>query len=211
MTNVIVKRNSRANGDEIVAAHIRENMVQHMVLLLARKGLQGASFSEILEASGAPRGSLYHHFPGGKEELVLAALEEAGETAVSLLQGLKGRPAAKIVSAFTSWWRSTLVEGNLEAGCAVVAVTVAAETPALLERAGEVFSRWRKQLAELLIAGGVARTRAPGLAALMISTFEGATVLARAEKSLAPFDLAASEVQRIVEEATSEAEARSSQ
>ena len=190
-----------------MAADIRQNMVQHAVLLLARKGLQGASFSEILQASGAPRGSLYHHFPGGKEELVLAALDEAGEIAAHFLAGLKGRQAAEIVSGFTSLWRSILVQGKLEAGCAVVAVTVAAETPALLERAGEIFSMWRKQLAELLLAGGVARARAPGLAALMISTCEGATALARAEKSLAPFDLAVSEVRRIVEEATSQPKA----
>lgn len=183
-------------------------MVQHTVLLLARKGLQGASFSEILQASGAPRGSLYHHFRGGKEELVLAALEEARETALSFLVGLKGRRAAEVVSSFTSWWRRLLVQGNLEAGCAVVAVTVAAETPALLERAGEVFFMWRAQLAELFIAGGVPGARAPRLASLMISTFEGATALARAERSLEPFDLAVSEVRRAVEEATSKAESR---
>jgi TetR/AcrR family transcriptional regulator, lmrAB and yxaGH operons repressor len=91
-----------------------------------------------------------------------------------------------------------------------VAVTVAAETPAVLERAGEVFSTWRKQLAELLIAGGVARARAPGLAALIISACEGATALARAEKSLEPFDLAVSEIRRIVKHATSKAETRAS-
>jgi TetR/AcrR family transcriptional regulator, lmrAB and yxaGH operons repressor len=94
------------------------------------------------------------------------------------------------------------VQGNLEAGCA------GAETPALLERAGEVFSTWRAQLAELLIAGGVPGARAPRLASLMISMFEGATALARAEKSLEPFDLAVSEVRRAVEEATSKADSR---
>ena len=209
MITVIVKcARSRTNGNENVAASIRESMVQHMVLLLARKGLQGASFSEILQASGAPRGSLYHHFPGGKDELVLAALEEARETAYRFLGGLKGRRAVEVVGSVTSWWRGLLVQGNLEAGCAVLAVTVAAETPALLERAGEVFSMWRSQLAELLTAGGVPRARAPRLASLIMSTFEGATALARAEKSLEPFDFAASEVRRVVEEATSKAEIR---
>jgi hypothetical protein len=62
---------------------------------------------------------------------------------------------------------------------------------------------WRKQLAELLVAGGVPGARAPRLATLIMSTFEGATALARAEKSLEPFDSAVSEVRRIVEEAAS--------
>ena len=186
-----------------MAGEIRQTMVEHAVLLLARKGLQGASLSEILQASGAPRGSLYHHFPGGKDELVLAALDESDRIAANFLVGLEGLPAIEVVNGFTSLWRSILVEGDMQVGCAVVAVTVAADSPLILERAGKVFSTWRKQLAKLLIAGGISKARAPGVAALVISGCEGATMLARAEKSLKPFDLVVSEVRRIVEAATS--------
>jgi len=61
-----------------MARDTRQKMIERAAILLAQKGLQGASFSEVLEASGAPRGSLYHHFPGGKDELVLAAVALAG-------------------------------------------------------------------------------------------------------------------------------------
>src|SRR5271156_5740088 len=103
-------------------------MIERTAVLLAKKGLQGASFSEILEASGAPRGSLYHHFPGGKDELVLGALDMANGWAMALLGRAAGRPATEVALAFTELWRMVLSRSDFSAGCAVVAVTVAADS-----------------------------------------------------------------------------------
>ncbi len=74
MMVVIVKGTSVtiAMRTALAASDIKQRMIEQAVILLAKKGLQGASFSEMLQASSAPRGSLYHHFPGGKDELVLA-------------------------------------------------------------------------------------------------------------------------------------------
>ena len=108
-----------------MAGSVKQSMIERTAVLLAKKGLQGASFSEILEASGAPRGSLYHHFPGGKDELVLAALEHAGNQAMGALDRLSGKPAREIAEGFLSLWRSVLARSDFSAGCAVVAVTVA--------------------------------------------------------------------------------------
>ena len=71
---------------EIVARDVRERMIEGAVRLLARHGLQATSFTEVLELTGAPRGSIYHHFPGGKDELISAAVDRAGARA---LQGLR--------------------------------------------------------------------------------------------------------------------------
>ncbi len=177
-------------------------MIDQALLLLAKKGLQGASFSEILQASGAPRGSLYHHFPGGKDELVRAALGVAGDKVLDFLDTLDGRPAAEVAQAFAGLWRSVLVASDFGAGCAVVAVTVAAESPDLLRSAAGVFRAWRTRLGELLAKGGVSKSRAPALAALMISAVEGAVALARAEQSFEPFDLVAAQLRTAVEAAT---------
>jgi AcrR family transcriptional regulator len=168
-------------------------MIARTAVLLAKKGLQGASFSEVLAASGAPRGSLYHHFPGGKDELVLAALDAAGAHAMAVLDKLEGRPAAEVAANFVALWRSVLERSDFGAGCAVAAVTVAANTPALLEKAAEVFRHWRTRLAGLLAAGGVEPKRAAALAATLISACEGAVILARAEHAFEPFDLVAAE------------------
>ena len=87
---------------------VRERMVESAVVLLAKHGFQGASFSEVLARSGTPRGSIYHHFPDGKEQLIAAAVDHAGARAVQLLDTLDGRGAVEIVDGFMAMWRSVL-------------------------------------------------------------------------------------------------------
>jgi TetR/AcrR family transcriptional regulator, lmrAB and yxaGH operons repressor len=187
MTIVIV------NGVGGLAGNVRGQMIARTAGLLARKGLQGASLSEVLQASGAPRGSLYHHFPGGKDELVLAAVNAAGAYALAVLDSLEGRPAVEVAERFVALWRSVLAASDFSAGCAVAAVTVAANAPALLDKTADVFRQWRTRLGALLAAGGVDPKRAGALAATLISACEGAVILARAERSFEPFDLVAAE------------------
>lgn len=176
-----------------MAADVKNKMIERTAVLLAKKGLQGTSFSEILEASGAPRGSLYHHFPGGKNELILAALELAGQRAIAAMAVHRGKPANEVAAAFIGLWREVLTRAHFTAGCAVVAVTVATDDEHALAAASATFAEWQKLLADLFTAGGVAPARALALATNLISACEGAVILARAEKSLAPLDFVASE------------------
>src|SRR6202020_3651580 len=166
----------------------RQRMVESAVVLLAKRGFQGASFTEVLAHSKAPRGSIYHHFPDGKEQLIAAAVDYAGARAVLLMDTLSGRSAVEVVDAFMAMWRAVLERSGFTAGCSVLAVTVSADSGVLLERAGEVFRSWQARLAELLRAGGLAAEDADGLATMMIAASEGAVVLARAQRSLAPLD-----------------------
>src|SRR3984957_14595794 len=202
MTIVIVKGNKRIQA---LAGNIKQTMIERTAVLLAKKGLQGASFSEILEASGAPRGSLYHHFPGGKDELVLAALEHAGNQALGVLDRLSGKPARDVAEAFLSLWRSVLARSDFSAGCAVVAVTVAAESEDLRARAAEILRSWREKLVTLFVAGGIPKKKARSLAASLVAACEGAVILARAERSFEPFDLVAAEQLAMIEAATKSA------
>jgi TetR/AcrR family transcriptional repressor of lmrAB and yxaGH operons len=188
-------------NDAGMAGEIKQRMIERTAVLLARKGLQGTSFSEVLEASGAPRGSLYHHFPGGKDELVLAAIGLAGARAIAALDQLAGEPADRVATAFLALWRLVLEKSDFGAGCAVAAVTVAADSPLLIGRAAEIFRGWRQRLTELFVSGGVLETRAGALAATLISASEGAVILARAERSFEPFDLVAAEELRRIREA----------
>ena len=184
-----------------ITGDVKQQMIEKAVLLLARKGLQRASFSEVLEASGAPRGSLYHHFPGGKNELVLAAMDEASRRALAALESFKGQSADKVAGAFCSIWASVLTRSRLEAGCAVVAVTLASDSPELRRRAGEIFKGWREFLSRMLAEGGIPPTRAEGLAASLIAACEGAVAVARAENSITPFDLVVAEQLRAIKAA----------
>jgi len=174
-------------------------MIEQMAVLLATKGLQGASFSEVIAAAGAPRGSLYHHFPGGKDQLVAAALELGAQRAFAHLDSFKGRPAVEVAAGFIGGWRALLEHASLRAGCALMAVTVAAEAQPLRAKAGEIFREWRARLAVALRDGGVAPDRAEGVAAGLLTACEGAVAVARAEGSLAAFELMAGEQLAVVE------------
>ena len=167
---------------------VRERMVQSAVVLLAKSGFQGASFTEVLAHSKAPRGSIYHHFPDGKEQLIAAAVDYAGARAVLLLDALSGRSPVEIVDAFMAMWRTVLERSGFTAGCSVLAVTVSAGSPELLDRAGQVFRSWQGRLAGLFRDGGLADGDADGLATMMIAASEGAVVLARAQQALAPLE-----------------------
>jgi AcrR family transcriptional regulator len=169
-------------------------MVAGAADLLARRGLQATSLSEVLEKAAAPRGSLYHHFPRGKDELIESALDLAGARAIELLDRKAGAPADEVAAWFLHIWREVLVRSNLEAGCAVLAVTVAADSPELRDHAAGVFRAWRRRLAELLLAGGLEPRDADRYAAMLIASSEGAVALSRAEQSLEPFDLVAEQL-----------------
>ncbi len=177
-----------------MAGKVRDKMVEGAMALLARRGLQATSFSEVLAATGAPRGSLYHHFPDGKDQLVAAAVEQAGAVLCNALEAVAGQPAAAVAERFLAIWRAVLTRSQCSAGCAVLAVTVAADSEELIISARTVLRAWQARLADLLQQGGMAPTQANAFATMLIASAEGAVVLARAEQSLEPFEAVAAQL-----------------
>ena len=177
---------------------VRARMVSGAVRLLAENGPTGASFGDVLEATGSPRGSTYHHFPGGKRELYLEALDLANGRARDYLEEVRGQSAEAVVKRFFAMWREALARTDFRAGCAVLALAVAGNDEAVVEHAGKIFSNWRDHLASLLREGGLPPKRARVVAALTISAAEGAVAVARAEKSPETLDLVAREIARQV-------------
>ncbi|WP_349865705.1 TetR/AcrR family transcriptional regulator [Leifsonia sp. WHRI 6310E] len=173
-------------------ADVRSRMVDGAIRLLATRGLAGTSFSEVLEVTGAPRGSIYHHFPGGKDELIAAAVDRSAENAVALLDQRAGEPADRVAELFLDTWRLLLTRSGFEAGCALVAVTVDADTDVLRELAAAAFTAWRGHLAELLTRGGLPAETAQRTATLLLAAAEGGVILSRATQDLEPFDTVAS-------------------
>jgi TetR/AcrR family transcriptional repressor of lmrAB and yxaGH operons len=166
----------------------RQRMIDSAIVLLARSGYQATSFSSVLDASGAPRGSIYHHFPDGKDQLIAAAVELAGARAVAVLDNLDGLPPAEVVDGFMLLWRTILERSDFGAGCSVLAVTVSGESADLIEAAATVFGAWGARLAEVFRGGGMDARRARDLATMVLAASEGAVVLARAQRSMAPLD-----------------------
>ena len=166
-------------------------MVQGAMDSLARRGLQATSFSEVLAATGAPRGSLYHHFPGGKDQLVAAAVDRAGSVLTGAMAPVAGASADQVVARFLAIWRAVLTRSDCDSGCAVLAVTVASDSAELLAHATAVFRAWRERLADMLHQGGLDMGMARRFAMFMIASAEGAVVLSRADQSLEPFEAVA--------------------
>lgn len=173
---------------------VRVRMVAGTVRLLAEKGPPGASFGDVLELTGASRGSTYHHFPGGKRELYGAALDLASDRALQVLESVRGRSADIVVKEFFGMWRRLLTDTQLRSGCAVLAVAVAGEVTEAVEHAGEIFRAWRGYLETMFVEGGLSRARARALAALTITAAEGSVAIARAERNIEPFELVARQV-----------------
>lgn len=169
----------------------RTRMVQSAALLLRERGLSGTSFRDVIDHSGAPRGSIYHHFPEGKRQLVREAVEMTGGFVSDAIASFEddGDPVAAL-HAFLGVWAETLRASDFRAGCPVVAVSVEAndDEPEVTAAAAAAFRAWTRELAAGLHGAGVEEERAARLATITVAAIEGAVVLCRAERSTKPLD-----------------------
>lgn len=182
-----------------MATDTRERMIDGARQLLAEHGLQGTSFADVVERTGAPRGSIYHHFPGGKDELVKAALDLASRNAIAALDGDDATPE-QVAKRFLDWWRDRLVTRHFSAGCSILAVAIDADGEDLREHAWAKWQAWVAALGGKLEEKGLSRESAESSALLLLAGSEGAIALSRAARSTEPFDRVATElIARIAE------------
>lgn len=172
----------------------RERMVVSAALLIRERGAHPTAIADVLEHSGAPRGSAYHYFPGGRTQLLCEAIDYASERVAARIA--KGRSGVEILDGLVTGFRKQLIDTDYRAGCPVVAVSVEAGCPTkqeqaapVLERAGAAFGRWTELIAAQLVADGLSRERADELAMLITTAIEGAIVVARASRDVKPLDL----------------------
>jgi AcrR family transcriptional regulator len=184
----------------------RERMVRSAALLFRERGYSGTAFSDVIAHSGAPRGSIYHHFPGGKAQLAQEAVAWAAAAIAGRLDEALAseRDAAGVLRAFLSPWREVLERSDFRAGCPLVAITVETEVPPeLTDAVAHAFAGWERLLAERLRRAGIAHARARTLATLTLGAIEGAVLLCRAQRDTAPLDAVAGELARAIEAARS--------
>lgn len=179
-----------------VIANPRERMIRSAAALFRERGVEATSLSDVIELSGAPRGSIYHHFPGGKAELAEAATVYSGDFIAAALE--EADPAAAI-RAFADALRNGLEATGFGAGCPVAAAAVAGErAPGARAAAGAAFERWTELVADALELGGVEPERARSLATVAIAAVEGAIVLARSQRSSEPLERVADELELLL-------------
>jgi TetR/AcrR family transcriptional repressor of lmrAB and yxaGH operons len=182
----------------------REHMIESTSGLVHRRGFYGTSLNEILTESGAPRGSLYYHFPGGKEELVLEATRQGVASVTRLLkEALADSPdPAEGVRAFVEAAAHVLRDSGYVFGCPVAPIVLdSPESSALAEVCQEALEEWQKVLVEGLGSAGIERGRSESLATMIVCGLEGGLILARARRDTAPLDAVADEFASMVRSA----------
>jgi AcrR family transcriptional regulator len=169
----------------------KQRMLDSAVLLLRERGAAGVTVDAVLAHSGAPRGSVYHHFPGGRNELVLGAVRQAGDYITAMVDAsVADGDVRQTVERLVGFWRRALTRSDYRAGCPVVALAIDSREsiPEAAELVREIFARWRTSLAEVLSANGFPDARAQRLATLIVAAIEGAIILCRARRDLSPLD-----------------------
>src|ERR1700691_6023905 len=140
----------------------RVSMISSAAALIGARGLSGTSFSDVLADSGAPRGSIYFHFPGGKKELARDALQWTSEQVMAHMRASSARTAPQVVAHFVALFQHVAEASDGAAGCAVAGVTVdvCLGDDELLHDAREAFHAWVDLLAQQLRDVGIVRKRA---------------------------------------------------
>jgi len=168
----------------------RTRLIVAMVGALRTKGFHGVGLNELLAEADAPKGVLYHHFPGGKTELAVAAIDTV---VVHLTRGLEGLFARQgdVVPALTAWLKdaqNALLDSGYQQGCplATIALESTAEDMTIRDAVARGFAAIRETLKQALTRRGVPSGRAGSLAALIVSAYEGGLIQARVAGSKKP-------------------------
>lgn len=195
----------------------RARMVAGAADLMSRRGVNATSLRDVVRHTGTPRGSLGHHFPRGKQQLIEDALVFAGKQVSGPLAHLTEKHGAVGgLRAFIALWRQTLERTQFQAGCPVLAVAVEQYVNDAAEKDGEpdeaaqqhmldlaegVFAEWQRIMFAALRREGVAPARARRLAALVIASTEGTVAMCRAARSAQPLDDVRQELELVLSSA----------
>ncbi len=169
----------------------RDRLVDAMLHALRTRGFHGVGLSELLVEAQAPKGVLYHHFPGGKTELAVAAIEFVIHQITQRLRLLFDRHEDPAL-ALTEWMtdaQKMLLGSGYEVGCplATIALESTAEDRAIRQAVAQGFEAIRATLKDALTASGLDCARTDSLAALIVSAYEGGLIQARVAGSHKPF------------------------
>jgi AcrR family transcriptional regulator len=144
------------------------------------------STREVLARTGAPRGSVYHHFPRGRTELIELAIDHSLQWMQKQVGAIDAKSPDDVVAGYLGIWRRVVEGTGFRAGCAVTGAVIGAHEPSILERAKEAFDATGDALAALFRKTGLEQDEAARRATLLVYAAEGAVILARAQHSIEP-------------------------
>lgn len=170
----------------------RERMLWSAVALLQERGANALTVDAVLAHSKAPRGSVYHHFPGGREQILLEATRLGSTFVSAMIDQVSSSPEA-MIDGMVAFWKDAMLRSDYRTGCTVAAVVIDGHQASdeVTAAAREAFATWAGQVRSTYVHGGVAPDRAPLLASMTLSMVEGALIQCRVQRSVAPMDEAA--------------------
>jgi len=172
------------------AAKHKENIVKTTMRLFRKQGYASTGLQQVLAESGAPKGSLYHYFPNGKESLGEAAVGMAGELIAEMLNGLAAKHAQPkaFVRAYCKVMARWMEESKFRSGCpiATAMLETAPQSPSMTAAGARAIDRWIAIVGDVLQRSGMQAREAAVRAELLVSTMEGALLLARVRQSTRP-------------------------
>lgn len=170
-----------------MAKTTRTRMIETTLRLIQARGLHGVSLNDILSESGAPRGSLYFHFPGGKETLVLEAMQAGiDEASQALRESLaQATTPAEGVRLFFRAAAAEMTDSEYRFGCPVAPIIL--DAPEVSSELATVcraaLEDWTRMYHEVLQSAGLAPARAERLARMIVACLEGALIMARSQQA----------------------------
>ncbi|MEV6069279.1 TetR/AcrR family transcriptional regulator [Nocardia sp. NPDC052001] len=183
----------------------RQKMLIGGVELLRERGSAGVTIDAVLARTGAPRGSVYHHFPGGRRQLLSESLGLASDAIAAIIEETSTVGPVEALHRLVGFWQRLLLNTeDFQAVCPAVAVAVSGtdDDRALHPEVSATFTRWRTALIASLTAAGIPASRAGSLATLTLSSVEGAIILCRVHRSLEPLNEVAAELELLLTQNT---------
>lgn len=173
-------------------AQTRSRITGTAAVLMRRRGYHATGLTEVLARSEAPKGSLYHYFPGGKEQLASEAVREGARVVTEQITAAfaANGDLAGVLRTFADGLAAGLVESGFRDGCPVATVTLdaASDSPIIADACAAGFLEWRDTIAVELGRRGYTEGEAAKLATLVLSAFEGALLVARATRDARPLN-----------------------
>ncbi len=166
----------------------RTKMLISAAEVMRERGAAGVTIDEVLARSGAPRGSVYYHFPEGRRQILTEALRYSGDSITAVVDDAAGWGARALLREFVEFWERLLTECDFSAGCPVVAAAIGSteDEVALSTEAGAILHRWCTALARAFVADGFDESDGASLAVMSIAALEGAIVLCRSTRCTLP-------------------------
>jgi TetR/AcrR family transcriptional repressor of lmrAB and yxaGH operons len=165
----------------------RDRILKAAKRLFQQRGYYAVGTAEILEAAHAPKGSMYHHFPGGKEQIAIEAVNTIHRDVLDLMCKLESqkKSAAEMVRLLAKGMARWLKQSAWREGTMLASTTVGSvpDLPKLHAAIKAAFDAWRHHIVKLLVQEGWTKASALSMAQTLIAGIEGAMILARIDQN----------------------------